>query len=86
MLGMVSKMRRTGCIKIEGHNVKITRTGSTIIAINEAAFHVTPCTMRYTFTFADGSRIKMSKMRFEAYANMVKGENILTDGFDGFRS
>lgn len=86
MLGMLKKMKRTGCIAISGHGVSIRRNGDSVTSTNEMSFHATPCTMRYTFTFVDGSRIKMPKMRFEAYANMVKAENVLIDGFDGFRS
>lgn len=86
MLGIVNKMKRTGCYKITGHGVDIRLNGNTIVGTNEPSFHVTPCTMRYTFYFDDNTSMKMSKMRFELLANSVKAENILTDGFDGFRS
>ena len=86
MVAMTNKMKRTGCVRITGHNVDIRRNGETITSTNELSFHSTPTTMRYVFHFNDGSCIKMSKMRFELLANSVKAENILADGFDGFRS
>ena len=87
MLGMVKKMKRTGCIAISGHGVDLRLTNNgTIVGTNELSFHSTPTTMRYTFYFNDNTSLKMSKARFELLANSVKCENILADGFDGFRS